>query len=53
MFSFCPIIDRTCAFATDCNNHKHCGIKTGSYEETKIHNITKCPKPKKKKRGRK
>jgi len=52
MFAHCPIIDKECPFATDCGNHKHCGIKTGHYEETMIHGLTSCPKPKKKKRGR-
>jgi len=51
MFAHCPIIDKECPFATDCGNHKHCGIKTGHYEETMIHGLTSCPKPKKK-RGR-
>ncbi len=51
MFGYCPLIERTCAYATDCMDHKHCGLKTGNYELTKIQNITTCPKPKKK-RGR-
>ncbi len=51
MFAYCPLIEQKCAFATDCKDHKHCGLKTGDYELTKIHNLSSCPKPKKK-RGR-
>jgi len=45
---YCPLKDRICLHAGTYKGELHCGLKTGSLEETKVKNINKCPyKPKK------
>jgi|TARA_R100000234_G_scaffold55279_1_gene33189 hypothetical protein len=51
LFEYCSILDGICPFAGKQKDHYHCGIKTGSIFETRISNMTKCPR-KVKKNGR-
>jgi len=44
MFEYCPMINRNCAHAGTYNNELHCGLQTGSVEETKVKNIKICPR---------
>ena len=50
MFEHCPLKGVQCGFAGYRGKDLHCGVQTGVLEETKVKNMTKCPKKIRKKR---
>ena len=50
LFQNCPVIEKICPYAGVYKGILHCGLQKGSIEETKLINITKCPKKPKKRR---
>lgn len=52
MFEFCPMIQQKCSYAALQNKILHCGLQTGSFEQTKVINMLKCPKDDIKKKRR-
>mgnify|MGYP001157426181 CR=1 FL=1 len=52
MFEYCPFIHRECGFAGYVGWNLHCGLQTGSLDETNVDNMKSCPKDKKKRKRR-
>jgi hypothetical protein len=52
LFQVCPMIKKTCSFASSRKDVIHCGLQTGGYEQTKVINMLKCPKDDIKKKRR-